>query len=260
MVPWVPALIMPCPQADVAEGSLMGFPGERGPAGLKGAKVSQGRQCDELRLWMVVGQVSSGDRWGLMASVFSLAQGEPGADGERGPKGDKVCGCKSPAADVAARRSKVLGRVTAGGTPAWVLSGPGGEQESLCLSYDPVSVLSPLQGDGGSRGDRGEPGEKGRDGAPVSTTVPPPCAGPRPQPGTNLCLLLQGLPGERGLAGPEGKPVSGDTVGGCRLGCGAGPAVPHQLLPTPKEYSRLAYLPSPPALTPQGSMGQAGLL
>lgn len=38
-VPWMPVLTMLCPQADAMEGSLMGFPGERGPPGLKGVKV-----------------------------------------------------------------------------------------------------------------------------------------------------------------------------------------------------------------------------
>lgn len=38
-VPWMPALTTLCLQADAMEGSLMGFPGERGPPGLKGVKV-----------------------------------------------------------------------------------------------------------------------------------------------------------------------------------------------------------------------------
>lgn len=38
-VPWMPTLTTLCPQADAMEGSLMGFPGERGPPGLKGVKV-----------------------------------------------------------------------------------------------------------------------------------------------------------------------------------------------------------------------------
>jgi len=72
-----------------------------------------------------------------MAAVFSPPQGEPGAEGERGPKGDKVCGRKSPAA---APWSKAPGGGTAGDTPLWVSAGPGGGREGPCLSYDPAPV------------------------------------------------------------------------------------------------------------------------
>lgn len=71
----------------------------------------------------------------MMASVFSPMQGEPGAEGERGPKGDKVCGRKSPTANGAAPWSKALGGGTTGGNPLWVSARPqeGGLGKSLPL-------------------------------------------------------------------------------------------------------------------------------
>lgn len=96
-VPWVLALTVLCPQVDVVEGSLMGLPGERGPIGPKGSKVcgwsekgSQDNQAGETsRAGAENGGGAEGQQ-GLMASVFFPTQGEPGAEGERGPKGDKV--------------------------------------------------------------------------------------------------------------------------------------------------------------------------
>lgn len=86
------------------------------------------------------------------------------------------------------------------------------------------------QGVPGIKGDQGEPGKRGHDGSPVSPAPQTPVCPHRahgsalesPLPGLSRGRLgwgtstvrphtpsPQGLPGERGVAGPEGKPVSG---------------------------------------------------
>lgn len=138
-----------------------------------------------------------------MASVFSPMQGEPGAEGERGPKGDKVCGRKSPAANGAAPWSKALGRGTVGAPLFGCQQALGGDGK---VPACPTTLcLSPLQGEGGPRGEQGEPGEKGRDGAPVSTALSPclaltldPCLALTPDPCLALTPSLSLAPGSPG--------------------------------------------------------------
>lgn len=131
---------------------------------------------------------------GPSLTVSSL-QGEPGSDGDRGPKGDRVRPAP-PTPHHAIRSFK-------GAHEGWPVRGCTVVTRGSGLPFS-------LQGVPGLKGDRGEPGQRGLDGNPVSlrhgpAPQTPPPAWPVPAPVS--CSAVW-----------PGVCTAWDCLGECRMG------------------------------------------